>query len=282
MSKYYYLISGLPELSLDDHKLSYDVATFREELYPQLSAKDQKLIDLFYLNFDNINLLKLLKNPDQELDATGIYTKEQLLDFIASVKYADEMEAPKGHPAYMEEFLRHYFSDENDDELLPENLLTGLYYQYALGTKNKFVRSWFQFNQNINNLFIALSGRKHDFKFRDQIIGTDEVSDQIRNSNARDFGISSSIDYFNTIVRFIDENDLANREKMMDQMRWKWMEELTFFNYFTIERVFVFLLQIDIIQRWLKLDKEEGNRYFRKIISSLKDEVQLPQEFRQK
>ena len=119
-------------------------------------------------------------------------------------------------------------------------------------------------------------------KFRDQIIGSDYVADQIKNSNARDFGLSSSLDYFNTVVRFIDEEDLSNREKMIDQMRWAWMEEITFFNYFTIERIFVFLLQIDMIQRWLKLDKEEGNKYFRKIISSLKDEVQLPLEFRQK
>ena len=283
MSKYYYLIAGLPELSLDDNKLSYTVSTFREELYPQLSTKDQKLIDLFYLKYDNENLITLLANPDQDIESIGLYTKDQLLDLIASVKYADEMEAPKGALSYMLRFLTNYFSDAYADEVvLPENILTSLYYEYALNTKNKFVRSWFGFNQNINNLFIALSARKHDFKFRDQIIGSDYVADQIKNSNARDFGLSSSLDYFNTVVRFIDEEDLSNREKMIDQMRWAWLEEITFFNYFTIERIFVFLLQIDMIQRWLKLDKEEGNKYFRKIISSLKDEVQLPLEFRQK
>ena len=62
MSKYYYLVAGLPELTLEDSKLSYTVADFKTELYPALSEDDKKLIDLFYLKFDNANVLKLLKD----------------------------------------------------------------------------------------------------------------------------------------------------------------------------------------------------------------------------
>ena len=40
-SKYYYLVAGLPELSLEDSKLSYTVADFKTEIYPGLSASDQ-------------------------------------------------------------------------------------------------------------------------------------------------------------------------------------------------------------------------------------------------
>ena len=45
MSKYYYLVAGLPELTLEDSKLSYTVADFKTELYPALSEDDKKLID---------------------------------------------------------------------------------------------------------------------------------------------------------------------------------------------------------------------------------------------
>ena len=51
MSNYYYLVAGLPSVSLDDGKLSYTVENFKSELYPSLSDKDKKLIDLFYLKF---------------------------------------------------------------------------------------------------------------------------------------------------------------------------------------------------------------------------------------
>ena len=58
MSKYYYLISGLPNIALDDSKLAYSVCEFRTEIEDMLSSKDKKLIDLFYLKYDNINLLR--------------------------------------------------------------------------------------------------------------------------------------------------------------------------------------------------------------------------------
>lgn len=51
----------MPDISLDDGKLSYSVSDFKAELYPDLSAQDRKLIDLFYLKFDNTAILKLLK-----------------------------------------------------------------------------------------------------------------------------------------------------------------------------------------------------------------------------
>ena len=58
MSKYYYLISGLPNIALDDSKLAYSVCEFRTEIEDMLSSKDKRLIDLFYLKYDNINLLR--------------------------------------------------------------------------------------------------------------------------------------------------------------------------------------------------------------------------------
>ena len=63
-------------------------------------------------------------------------------------------------------------------------------------------------------------------------------------------------------------------------MSWDWLEDNSFFCYFTIEKLFVFLLQIDMIERWISLDKEMGNTIFRNIINSLKEEVQIPAEFR--
>ena len=74
MSKYYYLVAGLPELTLEDSKLSYTVADFKTEIYPGLSSSDQKLIDLFYLKFDNANVLKLLKDKDAVIDLRGNFS----------------------------------------------------------------------------------------------------------------------------------------------------------------------------------------------------------------
>lgn len=72
MTNYYCLVAGLPDLSLEDGKLNYTVANFKSEIYSELSEKDRKLIDLFYLKFDNANLLKLLKDKEAATDFEGI------------------------------------------------------------------------------------------------------------------------------------------------------------------------------------------------------------------
>ncbi len=279
MSKYYYLVSGLPELTLEDSKLSYTVADFKTELYPSLSEADQRLVDLFYLKFDNANVLRLLKDKEAVVDPRGNYSAEELTEFIARLKEGDEVKDSQ-FPAYLSTFISEYFQASGERELLPEDHLSGLYYAYAMKCSNKFVASWFAFNLTINNVLVALTARKYKWEVASLIVGDTEVSETLRTSNARDFGLGSEVDNLELLVKIAEMNDLVEREKKLDQLRWAWIEEATFFNYFTVERLFVFLLQLEMIERWISLDKEKGSLLFRSIIETLKDEVQIPAEFR--
>ncbi|WP_300814170.1 DUF2764 family protein [uncultured Bacteroides sp.] len=279
MSKYYYLVAGLPELSLEDGKLSYTVADFKTEFYPFLSVEDRKLLDLFYLKFDNANVLKLLKDRDAVIVQCGVYSVEELLDYISSLKEGNEV-SERLFPSYLSTFITDYFASSGEEEVQLENRLTALYYAYAVKCRNQFVSSWFAFNQVINNVLVALTARKYKWDVASLIVGDSEICDSLRTSNARDFGLGSDVDCLDQLVKISETEELLEREKKIDQLRWNWMEEATFFNYFTVERLFVFLLQLEMIERWISLDKEKGNQMFRKIIANLKDEVQIPAEFR--
>ena len=280
MSKYYYyLVAGLPELTLEDSKLSYTVADFKVELYPDLSDEDKKLIDLFYLKFDNANVLKLLKDKDAAIDLRGNYSAEELVEFISSLKEGDEI-ADAVFPSYLSTFIFEYFNATAEDDFLYEDRLAALYYEYAMKCKNKFVSSWFAFNLTMNNILVALTARKFKMDIAPLIVGDTEVCEALRTSGARDFGLTGEVDFLDQLVKISETEELVEREKKIDQLRWNWMEEATFFNYFTVERLFVFLLQLEMIDRWISLDKEKGNQLFRSIIATLKDEVQIPAEFR--
>lgn len=146
--------------------------------------------------------------------------------------------------------------------------------------KNQFVSSWFGFNLTLNNILVALTARKFKLDIAPLIVGDTEVCEALRTSNARDFGLGTEVDYLEQLVKISETEELVDREKKLDQLRWDWMEEATFFDYFTVERLFVFLLQLEMIERWISLDKEKGNQLFRSIIAALKDEVQIPAEFR--
>lgn len=258
MSKYYYLVAGLPDLALDDSKLSYTVADFKTEFYPYLSDADKKLIDLFYLKFDNANVLKLLKDRDAVIDTCGLYSVDELSGFIAMLKDGDEV-PDRVFPSYLSAFISDYFNQPTEEmNSLPENRLAGLYYAYAMKCKNRFVSDWFSFNLTVNNILVALTARKYKFEVAPLIVGDTSICEALRTSTARDFGLGTEVDYLDQLMKISEVEELVEREKKIDQLRWNWMEEATFFNYFTIERLFVFLLQLEMIERWLSLDKERG------------------------
>jgi hypothetical protein len=281
MSNYHYLIAGLPDLTLEDSKLSYTVADFREEIYPSLSDADKKLIDLFYLKYDNANVLKLLKNNDAKIDTRGNFSAAELTEYITTIKEGGAVH-PKTFPSYLTTFIATYFSDTltDADRELPENDLAALYYAYGMGSKNKFVASWFEFNLTLNNVFVALAARKYKTDLTRNIVGDTEVTEALRSSGARDFGLTGEVEYFDQLVKISEIDELLEREKKTDLLKWNRMEDETCFHYFSVERIFVFLLKIEMIERWLSLDKERGREMFRELIDTLKDEVSIPAEFK--
>ncbi len=279
MSKYYYLIAGLPDLALEESKLSYTVGDFKTLLYADLSEKDKKLIDLFYLRFDNKNLLSLLKDREGSIDDRGKYTADELVGFMELVKEGDELPDTL-FPAYLSRFLSEYFTEQLPPEILPEDRLSALYYAYAMECGNPFVAAWFELNLNLNNLLVALTARKYKLDTASLVVGDNETAEALRSSNARDFGLSGELDYLEQVIKIHEIPELVEREKQLDLLRWEWLENESFFNYFTIEKLFAFLVRLEMIERWISLDKAEGDRLFRGMIETLKNEVQIPSEFR--
>ena len=240
------------------------------------------MVDLYYLKYDNANLLKLLKDREAVIDPRGNYTADQ---FVAVFKQFDEegvITSPGSLPSYIIKFIQTYLTQQEtgvSSDVLVEDCLAGLYYEYAMRCTNDFVSSWFEFNLNTNNVLVALAARKYKLPIASFIVGDTEICQALKTSNARDFGLTTELDYFDQLLKISETDDLVDREKRLDQLRWKWMEDKTFFDYFSIERLYVFLLQLEIIERWISLDKEKGNQMFREIIDSLKGEVRVPSEF---
>lgn len=274
MSKYYYLVAGLPNIALDDSKLTYTITDFRRELDGVLSAEDKRLIDLFFLKFDNQNLLTQLAWPDREGDMRGSITNEELQDLIKIVREDDTLPANSLIPPYFVDFLRLYSGSDNQEETLStiswEDRLATLYYAYAMKNSNEFVASWFEFNLNINNILTAYTCRKYGLDKADYIIGDNEIAEAIRTSNARDFGLGDTLDYLPALQRIAEESNLMVREKKIDLLKWEWLEENTFFKPFDIESVFAYLLKLEMIERWLTLDSTIGEETFRGIVGTMK------------
>lgn len=271
MSNYYALVAGLPNIALDDTKTTYTIDSFRNEVYDSLHAGDRKLIDLFFYKFDNKNLLAYLRNPESPFDPRGQIGSEAMGELVRAVKDGDSP-AEVSFPPYFVPFLKEYFAEDRPDGISWEDRLASCYYEYAMRTPNKFVSAWFELNLNINNILAGFVCRKFGLDKELYIVGHNEVAEAIRSSNARDFGLSDRVDYLPALQRIADDPDLVGRERKLDQLKWNWIEETTFFNYFSIERVLAYLIQLEIIQRWVSLDRTAAEQMFRNLIGGMKRE----------
>lgn len=279
MGQYFYLISGLPELQLDDQKLKLTLAEFKSELTDHLSAKDLQVVSYFFMQFDNQNLLKVLNDREAEIDPLGNISHDDLKDLLLLFR---ETDTPK-HPAnlgYFNAFVPAYHSEEH---VMPgmswADQLTSLYYDYALRCKNEFVADWYAFNLNITNVMAALNCMRFGYDREKAIVGTDAISEAIRTSNSRDFGISAEFPEVEEVIRIAEDDDIYERERKIDLMKWNWLEEKGFFHYFDVEHVFVYLVRLQMLSRWVQLEKETGLKIFREMIEQLQHSFEFPNEF---
>ena len=272
MGKYYCLIAGLPNLSLDDSKLTYSVSEFGRELNGILAFGDKKLVDLFFLKFDNKNLLNFLQYPDSNLDERGRITRDVLKSLFNALKDGEKLPRNKQIPPYFVVFVKQYLDGLSMEEkpVSWEDRLSAFYYEYAMKCSNGFVRDWFELNLNIGNMLAAITCRKYGFDKMEYIIGNNEVAEAIRTSNARDFGLGDMVDYLPELQRIAEEPDLMVREKKVDSLKWKWLNDGIFFKTFDIESVFAYLLKLEMIERWVTLDKTIGEKTFREIVGAMK------------
>lgn len=269
MSDYYSLVAGLPDVSLETIQSPLTVATLKEEFYREISSKDQQLLNLFFLQYDNRNILLLLKDKDAQINPNGNYSSEEWNEYIKEVQEVDNPQV-SDIPSYFAEFISAYLAEQPlFENLLWEDQLSVLYYDYAIQKGTPFISEWFLLNLNLNNILAGLKARELKMDLQNVIVGDNEVADALRTSSQMDFGLNQIIDYYPQIVRINEEPHLQEREYKIDLFKWNWLEEQTFFEYFSIEKVFAYLLQVNMVERWMQLDAEKGKLFFNKMVQEM-------------
>ena len=146
----------------------------------------------------------------------------------------------------------------------------------GLKAKNRFIQEWFAFNRDINNVMVAQICRKHGFNAKQQIVGEDEVAEQLRTHSAqKDFGLNELSGDYQAVLALAQIEDLMQREKAIDAIRFEWLQERTEFDFFSSEMVFAYYLEAVMLHRWSLLTVEEGEKVFRALVADLKKDIKL-------
>lgn len=146
----------------------------------------------------------------------------------------------------------------------------------GLKAQNRFVRDWFSFNQDMNNVLVAQICRKHGFDAKSQIVGGGEVAEQLRTHiNQKDFGLNEVAGDWTEVLAIAGIEDLMQREKAQDAVRFEWLQSRTEFDFFSSEMVFAYYLEAVMLHRWSILTIEQGEKIFRDLVADMKKGVRL-------
>ncbi|MGM0375470.1 MAG: DUF2764 family protein [Bacteroidota bacterium] len=279
MSKgYYYLVAGLPDLVPEEKKLVFSSSAFREMMADELAPQDFELLKSFYLPFDHENLLNLFFQEEKEWDERGNFRKEELEPLVdRKLVHTADMES---FPSYMEDFVFAMHGEEaSDSRVKAARRLSTDYNDWLDQSENQFVRELAKYLRDTSNVLTALNGRKYEINYEGALIGNDDVTDALKKSRGRDFGLKSEVEHIEDILQTFEIENLKDRELKLDIHKWNFVEEATFFNYFTVEKVLAFLQKLFIAERWIHLDPEKGREMFEKLFNELKSGFEFPEEY---
>ncbi|MFN8209333.1 MAG: DUF2764 family protein, partial [Bacteroidales bacterium] len=279
--EYHYLIAGLPELQFDEGKVTSTLLAFREELKQHLSASDYLSVHRLFLPYDNANLVGYLVSGLENFDPLGNYTPDSFAEQVNRIK-SILPQKPVLEP-YLVKFITNWLSEESgSNSVNPGLALTTEYYNENIAAASGFLKEWLIFNRNIKNIITALLCRKHKLDPAPQMIGEEGIVPHLIRGNARDFGLSTELDYVDRLVQISEHPDLMERERRIDLLRWEFISSKTIFHYFDIDAVLAYLLRLEMVIRWARLDKTTGEQFFRTLLNKLGNSYEFPEDFKRR
>ena len=271
-NNYYCFIAGLPEVFLDDRKLALSVNGFRELAREALKKEDVKLMELFFLPADNKQVLRLLNKMAPDTNLETVYPLQCLEDEIT--------EPTNSLPVYLNRFIADFKREHLKYDVSPENVLSWMYYDHLMKSDSKFVRNYAEFVMNVKNLETALTCRKYGKEVAPEIIGDNVFSKALRTSNSKDFGLAMEFPYVEKVISLMGNTNLVERERGLDLLLWDYIEEAVVYEYFSMDKVLSFMLELMSVERWSKMSSESGRKVFMEVVDKFRKSFEFAEEFK--
>ncbi len=263
---YYSLVAGLREYALDADTKGFDAKGIVEEILDGVCASDASEVRLLYGYYDCENILALragrsahnpLGNLSREELEQELKTPSRLPQGIARVvkAYAD----PEGEEA-----------EEVDTSRRFETTLFAAYYDACRRSRSRFLRVWSEFDRTLRNVMAALAARAASRPVEEVVVGGGDVAEQLQRSSAADFGLRGELPFIDSVIAAMnDEANLMEKERKIDLVRWEEASELATFDYFNINAILSYLVRINIVARWARLDAARGREMFNRLLAEL-------------
>ncbi len=260
--KYYYVVSGLPEISFDT-KLPFTLNDMLDEYQEDLKGEAEH-VNLIILNNDLRNLKDMFKEDggdEKDRHLPSIYSIDELKEIV---KVRD------GVPEFVVDFLERY--ESRQDYLNNFHELEKGYFIYGTTSSNEFLSKYFQFELDFRNVISAVRSRGKETDIIKYTAGTGDeiVLSKVRNNKSLpDFGLSGEAKWVEKVISAFDKDDPLNLEETIDKIRFEQIDDMILSMGFESDVLFAYMIKLQILERWASFDQDKGKKYIRNIVKSI-------------
>ncbi len=267
-SSYYTLVAGFREYTLDSETKGLDIEAILEEVFESLSKSDKKAVELLYAYYDCENLISRYNGS----------TAFNSLGRLSSDEIDEELQRPSRLIEPLAKVVRAYTSTENEEESEEEDLtqqpfgqaLMTAYYKVCATSGARLLREWSNTDRTIRNVVAATLARQQGVAVDTVVVGEDSITKSLSRSSAADFGLRVELPFVEQLVAaVVDEHNIVEKERKIDNIRWAELSELSSFDYFDVNAVIAYLVKVNIVARWAQLDAKVGREMFDRLVAEL-------------
>ena len=263
---YYALVAGFREYALDGEMKGFDIEAILSEVFEVISSKDKKTVELLYAYYDCENLISRY-NGSSTYNALGRLSSEEV---------EEELHNPTRLIAPLAKVVRDYTSTENEgdedvdlSQPFAKALMTA-YYKACAASGSRLLREWSATDRTIRNIVATTLARRQGVAAEGVVVGEDAVAKALSRSSAADFGLRTEVPFVEQLVAaVVDEHNMVEKERKIDNIRWAELSELSAFDYFDLNAVIAYLVKANMVARWAALDAKVGREMFDRLVSEL-------------
>lgn len=265
-NQYYTLVASLKEYALDADTKGFDARQIIDSILEEVSAADARRVRLLYAYYDCENLAAL-RSGRSLFNPLGNLSREEL---------REELRSPQRLPEALARVVRAYADPEGEDaEAVDttkrfEKELFGACFALCEGARCRFLRRWSAFDRTLRNVTAAITARAAGRSIEEVLVGSGDAVDQLQRSSAADFGLRGELPWIDAVIAALnDETNLVEKERKLDLIRWSEAAELATFDYFNIDAILSYLVRVNIVARWTRLDAARGREMFTRLMAEL-------------
>ncbi len=246
MTEYYFLATLLPPLQIGN-PIDISFTEFEHLLNVNLKPKDLQKTQIIRRYIDIENIRNLWK--EQPIDSRGNLDELELEEALLT---------RGGLPEYIYDFLEKY---EDEERLIHFSELIHTFFKKEVSLQKGFLKKYLEFEREWRIVMVGMRakrlGRDVSFELQHEDATDTLVSQIIAQKDAKSYEPPDGYENLKPLFEENQESPLLLHQALCEYQFSK-MEEFCEGDLFSIDRILAYLVQLQIAEKWIELDKTKG------------------------